>query len=108
MPRFAIAPLGLTTEGSTKFKLKGSKCYLKKLQCTSFVQLEFWTESPISTNLAQACACRMDMCARGDTPCATLGVAHVGGMCKADKACSVNEDTGLVLAHTIAHELGHK
>jgi len=50
----------------------------------------------------------MDMCARGDTPCATLGVAHVGGMCKADKACSVNEDTGLVLAHTIAHELGHK
>jgi len=33
MPRFAIAPLGLTTEGSTKFKLKGCKCYLKKLQC---------------------------------------------------------------------------
>jgi len=33
VPRFAIAPLGLTTEGSTKFKLKGWKCYLKKLQC---------------------------------------------------------------------------
>ena len=33
MPRFAIAPLGLTTEGSTKFKLKGWKWYLKKLQC---------------------------------------------------------------------------
>ena len=33
MPRFAIAPLGLTTEGSTKFKLKGWKCYLKNLQC---------------------------------------------------------------------------
>ena len=32
MPRFAIAPLGLTTEGSTKFKPKGWKCYLKKLQ----------------------------------------------------------------------------
>jgi len=32
VPRFAIAPLGLTTEGSTKFKLKGWKCYLKKLQ----------------------------------------------------------------------------
>ena len=28
MPRFAIAPLGVTTEGSTK----GWKCYLKKLQ----------------------------------------------------------------------------
>ena len=35
MPRFAIAPLGLTTEGSTKFKLKVWKCYLKKLQCNS-------------------------------------------------------------------------
>jgi len=33
VPRFAIAPLGLTTEGSTKFKLKGWKCYLKKLRC---------------------------------------------------------------------------
>ena len=33
MPRFAIAPLGLTTEGSTKIKLKGWKWYLKKLQC---------------------------------------------------------------------------
>jgi len=33
VPRFAIAPLGLTTEGNTKFKLKGWKCYLKKLQC---------------------------------------------------------------------------
>jgi len=32
VPRSAIAPLGLTTEGSTKFKLKGWKCYLKKLQ----------------------------------------------------------------------------
>ena len=32
MPRFAIAPLGLTTEGSTKFKPKGWKRYVKKLQ----------------------------------------------------------------------------
>jgi len=32
VPRFAIAPLGLTTEGSTKFKPKGWQCYLKKLQ----------------------------------------------------------------------------
>ena len=36
MPRFAVAPLGLTTEVSTKFKLKGWKCYLKKLQCEKF------------------------------------------------------------------------
>jgi len=34
VPRFAIAPLGLTTEGSTKFKLKGWKYYIKKLQWT--------------------------------------------------------------------------
>jgi len=39
VPRFAIAPLGLTTEGSTKFKLKGWKCYLKKLQCKRRVRL---------------------------------------------------------------------
>jgi len=26
---------GLTTEGSTKFKPEGWKCYLKKLQCTA-------------------------------------------------------------------------
>ena len=38
MPRFAIAPLGLTTEGSTKFKPKGWKCYLKKLQFGRFPQ----------------------------------------------------------------------
>jgi len=35
VPRFAIAPLGLTTEGSTKFKPKGWKRYLKKLQCAA-------------------------------------------------------------------------
>jgi len=33
VPRSAVAPLGLTTEGGTKFKLKGWKCYPKKLQC---------------------------------------------------------------------------
>jgi len=31
VPRFAIAPLGLKTEGSTEFKPKGWKRYLKKL-----------------------------------------------------------------------------
>ncbi|KAK3916228.1 A disintegrin and metalloproteinase with thrombospondin motifs 7, partial [Frankliniella fusca] len=50
---------------------------------------------------------RVDICARRDTPCNTLGVAHVGGMCSAARACSVTQDNGVVLAHTIAHELGH-
>ncbi|XP_058455762.1 A disintegrin and metalloproteinase with thrombospondin motifs 7 isoform X2 [Malaya genurostris] len=39
--------------------------------------------------------------------CSTLGVANVGGMCRPDKSCSVNEDNGITLAHTISHELGH-
>lgn len=38
----------------------------------------------------------------------TLGVAHVAGMCHPNRSCSVNEDNGITLAHTITHELGHK
>ena len=29
-------------------------------------------------------------------------------MCQSYRSCSVNEDTGLSLAYTVAHELGHK
>lgn len=50
---------------------------------------------------------RKDICARQNTPCGTLGVANIGGMCKAAKSCSVNEDNGITSAHTIAHEMGH-
>ncbi|XP_034943192.1 A disintegrin and metalloproteinase with thrombospondin motifs 7 isoform X2 [Chelonus insularis] len=50
---------------------------------------------------------REDICSRANTPCSTLGVAHVAGMCQPDKSCSVNEDNGITLAHTITHELGH-
>ncbi|XP_075156811.1 ADAM metallopeptidase with thrombospondin type 1 motif B [Haematobia irritans] len=39
--------------------------------------------------------------------CLTLGLANVGGMCKPKQSCSVNEDNGIMLSHTIAHELGH-
>ncbi|XP_053669727.1 A disintegrin and metalloproteinase with thrombospondin motifs 7, partial [Anopheles nili] len=48
---------------------------------------------------------RKNICSNYD--CATLGVANVGGMCRPDKSCSVNEDNGITLAHTISHELGH-
>lgn len=41
-------------------------------------------------------------------PCSTLGLAQVSGMCQPGRSCNVNEDTGLALAYTIAHELGHK
>ncbi|KAE8736888.1 hypothetical protein FOCC_FOCC017655, partial [Frankliniella occidentalis] len=50
---------------------------------------------------------RVDICAKSHTPCNTLGVAHVGGMCSSNRACSVTQDNGVVLAYTIAHELGH-
>lgn len=50
---------------------------------------------------------RQDICSLHDIPCSTLGVAHVAGMCKPDRSCSVNEDNGIMLAHTITHELGH-
>jgi hypothetical protein len=49
---------------------------------------------------------RQNICS--NSGCATLGIANVGGMCRADKSCSVNEDNGITLAHTITHELGHK
>lgn len=51
---------------------------------------------------------RKDICARKDEPCNTLGVAHIGGMCNSNRSCSVNEDNGITLAHTITHEMGHK
>ncbi|GAA6091907.1 A disintegrin and metalloproteinase with thrombospondin motifs 7 isoform X2 [Tachysurus ichikawai] len=51
---------------------------------------------------------RKDICASTNKPCETLGLSHVAGMCQPHRSCSINEDTGLPLAFTIAHELGHK
>ena len=31
----------------------------------------------------------------------------MGSICKAEKACTINQDNGLTLAHTIAHEIAH-
>ncbi|XP_050996221.1 A disintegrin and metalloproteinase with thrombospondin motifs 7 [Acomys russatus] len=50
---------------------------------------------------------RKDLCAARNQPCETLGMSHVAGMCHPQLSCSVNEDTGLPLAFTVAHELGH-
>ncbi|XP_033486759.2 A disintegrin and metalloproteinase with thrombospondin motifs 7 [Epinephelus lanceolatus] len=50
---------------------------------------------------------RKDICAAINTPCETLGLSHVAGMCQAHRSCSISEDTGLPLAFTVAHELGH-
>ncbi|XP_068597872.1 A disintegrin and metalloproteinase with thrombospondin motifs 7 [Brachionichthys hirsutus] len=50
---------------------------------------------------------RKDICAAVNTPCETLGLSHVAGMCQPHRSCSISEDTGLPLAFTVAHELGH-
>ncbi|XP_075752918.1 A disintegrin and metalloproteinase with thrombospondin motifs 7 isoform X2 [Pelodiscus sinensis] len=50
---------------------------------------------------------RKDICAAMNRPCETLGLSHVSGMCQPHRSCNINEDTGLPLAFTVAHELGH-
>ncbi|XP_033611959.1 A disintegrin and metalloproteinase with thrombospondin motifs 7 [Fukomys damarensis] len=50
---------------------------------------------------------RKDLCLAMNLPCETLGLSHIGGMCHLNRSCSVSEDTGLPLAFTVAHELGH-
>lgn len=50
---------------------------------------------------------RKDICAAINMPCETLGLSHVAGMCQPHRSCSISEDTGLPLAFTVAHEMGH-
>ncbi|XP_042328625.1 A disintegrin and metalloproteinase with thrombospondin motifs 7 isoform X2 [Sceloporus undulatus] len=50
---------------------------------------------------------RKDLCTAMNHPCETLGLSHVSGMCQPHRSCNINEDTGLPLAFTVAHELGH-
>ncbi|NWZ55719.1 ATS7 metalloproteinase, partial [Haliaeetus albicilla] len=50
---------------------------------------------------------RKDICTAMNRPCETLGLSHVAGMCQPHRSCNINEDTGLPLAFTVAHELGH-
>ncbi|XP_078686253.1 A disintegrin and metalloproteinase with thrombospondin motifs 17-like [Branchiostoma floridae x Branchiostoma belcheri] len=50
---------------------------------------------------------RKDICKDRDEPCGTLGMAFISGLCDPNRMCSVNEDNGLTLAFTVAHELGH-
>ncbi|XP_017269792.1 A disintegrin and metalloproteinase with thrombospondin motifs 7 isoform X2 [Kryptolebias marmoratus] len=50
---------------------------------------------------------RKDICGAVNMPCETLGLSHVAGICQPHRSCSINEDTGLPMAFTVAHELGH-
>ncbi|XP_076112520.1 A disintegrin and metalloproteinase with thrombospondin motifs 16-like isoform X2 [Mytilus galloprovincialis] len=49
----------------------------------------------------------MDLCSYKNSPCDTLGFAPIEGMCNRVRSCTINEDTGLTTAFTIAHEMGH-
>ena len=51
---------------------------------------------------------RRNICAKMNKPCSTLGLSQVNGLCQPHRTCNINEDTGLSLAYTVAHELGHK
>uniref|UniRef100_A0A803TDY7 ADAM metallopeptidase with thrombospondin type 1 motif 18 n=1 Tax=Anolis carolinensis TaxID=28377 RepID=A0A803TDY7_ANOCA len=48
-----------------------------------------------------------DICSWKNEPCDTLGFAPISGMCSKYRSCTINEDTGLGLAFTVAHESGH-
>ncbi|XP_021354644.1 A disintegrin and metalloproteinase with thrombospondin motifs 18-like [Mizuhopecten yessoensis] len=49
----------------------------------------------------------IDLCSYKNAPCDTLGFAPIEGMCNRIRSCTINEDTGLSTAFTIAHEMGH-
>lgn len=63
----------------------------------------------VSIEISKILKCfRYDLCDPSTSAsCAMLGLAYVGTPCTKDKQCSVNEDGGLKLGLTIAHELGH-
>jgi len=50
----------------------------------------------------------IDICVNKNKPCGTLGLASIGGMCRKQESCTINEDIGLGLAFTVAHETGHR
>lgn len=41
------------------------------------------------------------------TDCGLMGLAFVGTACTGNKPCCINEDAGLMLGITVAHEMGH-
>ncbi|XP_060110492.1 A disintegrin and metalloproteinase with thrombospondin motifs 16 [Heteronotia binoei] len=49
----------------------------------------------------------LDICSWKNEPCDTLGFAPISGMCSKYRSCTINEDSGLGLAFTVAHESGH-
>ncbi|XP_054287703.1 A disintegrin and metalloproteinase with thrombospondin motifs 7-like [Macrosteles quadrilineatus] len=50
---------------------------------------------------------RYDICSEEDNSCSLLGLANLGSACSDTQNCCINEDAGLILGVTTAHELGH-
>ncbi|XP_032220130.2 A disintegrin and metalloproteinase with thrombospondin motifs 6 isoform X2 [Nematostella vectensis] len=50
---------------------------------------------------------RYNICKDKNQPCDTLGLARTRGMCSFPSSASVNQDNGLMLGMTLAHETGH-
>ena len=80
------------------------------ITCHSYVLLNIYARLQYLTNSYTVSnhLCRVDICSRVNEPCSTLGLAHISGICQPLRSCNINQDTGLNLAYTIAHELGHK
>lgn len=49
---------------------------------------------------------RIDICGN-DKTCGFMGAARFGGMCDPENQAVIAQDSGLLLGHTIAHEIGH-
>lgn len=65
--------------------IKELECYYWKQLLTVYAEASDWSE-----------------------PLVFAGFAPISGMCSKYRSCTINEDTGLGLAFTIAHESGHK
>ncbi|XP_049792512.1 A disintegrin and metalloproteinase with thrombospondin motifs 7-like [Schistocerca nitens] len=50
---------------------------------------------------------RHDICSDNMSNCNLMGLAYVAAACKPDLCCAINEDSGLLLGVTVAHEMGH-
>ncbi|XP_063220579.1 A disintegrin and metalloproteinase with thrombospondin motifs 6-like [Bacillus rossius redtenbacheri] len=52
---------------------------------------------------------KYDICSdpAGGSTCGLLGLANVAQACNPESSCCINEDSGLNLGITVAHELGH-
>ncbi|XP_068081829.1 A disintegrin and metalloproteinase with thrombospondin motifs 12-like [Anabrus simplex] len=50
---------------------------------------------------------RHDICTNAMKKCSVIGLAPTANACRKNKACCINEDTGLMLGNVVTHEMGH-